>query len=193
MEVAGLRQVRCPRCRSNEIDDIDEMRSFMPHGKPVHVTLRRSRCRSCASVFTRASQHDENLRRLAARKAEYGNVLMGEEILALRKRYGLTQVAASRLFGKGLIAFSRYENESSYPDASTNKLIRLAISDPLTLRKLADQEGMEIPLWKERRDDDMRRWSASMPTSAKRITVDVDGLDGDFDPLEVKFELEDAA
>ena len=33
------------------------------------------------------AQHDENLRRLAARKAQYGDTLLGEEIVGLRKRY----------------------------------------------------------------------------------------------------------
>ena len=164
MEVAGLRQAQCPRCRSSEIEEIAEQRSFMPRGKPVHVSLLRTRCTKCESVFTRASQHDENLRRLAARKAGYGNVLMGEELLAFRKRYGLTQRAASKLFGRGLIAFSRYENESSYPDMPTNKLIRMAILKPDVLRELADEEGVEIPLWRERWEDTHGLRSVRVPT-----------------------------
>lgn len=163
-----MRQARCPRCRSNEIEEIVEQRSFIPRGKPVLVNLVRTRCSKCESVFTRASQHDENLRRLAARKAEYGKVLMGEEILAFRKRYGLTQRAASKLFGRGLIAFSRYETESSYPDASTNKLIRMAILKPDVLRELADEEGVEIPLWKERWEDTHGLRSVRLPTPQTR-------------------------
>ena len=107
-----------------------------------------------------------NLARLAARKAEYGNVLMGEEILGFRKRYGLTQKAASRMFGKGLIAFSRYESESSYPDATTTKLLRLAIDDMQVAKRLADIEGVVIPLWAERVEDEERLSITHPPNSA---------------------------
>jgi transcriptional regulator with XRE-family HTH domain len=81
---------------------------------------------------------------------------MGEEYVALRKRYGLTQRQASKIFGKGLIAFSRYENEDSYPDTSTRLLIELAIAQPDILKTLADKAGVEISLWKEREEDRMQ-------------------------------------
>ena len=108
---------------------------------------------SCGVEVTRAAQHDENLRRKAARKAHYGGLLMGEEIVALRKRYGLTQQAASRIFGKGKIAFSRYENEVTTPDVSTSLMLTMAIEKPDSLKWLADKAGVEIPLWLERCED----------------------------------------
>ena len=77
---------------------------------------------------------EENLRRRAARKEHYGLFLLGEDIFAFRRKYGLTQQAASRLFGKGIIAFSRYETEKSYPDESTTKLIRAAMRRPELLK-----------------------------------------------------------
>ena len=81
---------------------------------------------------------------------------MGEEILSLRRRFGLTQQMASRIFGKGKIAFSRYESETTYPDESTTRLLAMAIAKPETLKWLADQEGIEIPLWGERCEDEQR-------------------------------------
>lgn len=117
------------------------------------MELLGSRCDACGVETTRAPQHDENLRRLAARKAQYGNTLLGEEIVGLRKRYGLTQVAAARVFGKGKIAFSRYENEATYPDASTTLLLTMAIQMPDSLKWLADKAGVEIPLWPERSEE----------------------------------------
>jgi putative zinc finger/helix-turn-helix YgiT family protein len=110
-------------------------------------------CDQCGTETTSASQHSENLRRLKARKEHYGALLMGEEIAALRKRYGLTQQAASRIFGKGKIAFSRYENEVTYPDDSTTRLLAMAIAKPDALKWLADQAGEELPLWAERCED----------------------------------------
>lgn len=156
----------CLNCRSTQVVEVVRPRVFKPRGAEVRVDLLRSRCEQCGCETTRASQHAMNLARLAARKAEYGNVLMGEQILGFRKRYGLTQKAASRMFGKGLIAFSRYENETSYPDATTTKLLRLAIDDMQVAKRLADIEGVVIPLWAERVEDEQRLSMNRSPNSA---------------------------
>lgn len=137
----------CPVCRKGHLHASIRTQVFHPHGKDVAVELLSSRCGACGNETTRASQHDENLRRLAARKSEYDGLLMGEEILALRSRYGLTQQAASKIFGKGKNAFSRYENEVGYPDERTTLLLRMAIDKPDSLKWLADQAGVPLPLW----------------------------------------------
>lgn len=146
----------CLACRKGRLHTIERTKVFHPRDVKVSVALLASRCDACGAETVRASQHDENLRRLAARKQHYGNLLLGEEIVALRKRYGLTQQAASKIFGKGLIAFSRYENETSYPDDSTALLLTLAIEKPETLKWLADKAGVELPLWRERCEDEQR-------------------------------------
>ena len=143
----------CPACKAGRLQAITRPKNFRPNGKPVTVELQASRCDACGVESTRAAQHDENLCRLAARKEHYGDLLMGEEIVALRKRYGLTQQAASRIFGKGKIAFSRYENEVTYPDVSTTLMLTMAIEKPDSLKWLADKVGVEIPLWPERCED----------------------------------------
>lgn len=146
----------CPACRKGHLHTITRTEVFRPRGAEVVVELLASKCDACGVQTTRASQHEENLQRLAARKAHYGNVLLGEEILSLRRRFGLTQQMASRIFGKGKIAFSRYESETTYPDESTTRLLAMAIAKPETLKWLADQEGIEIPLWGERCEDEQR-------------------------------------
>lgn len=146
----------CPVCRNGQLRAVKRMREFYPHGNLLEVKLETSLCDSCGETTTKASQHRENLRLLAARKAQYGDVLMGEEILALRKRYGLTQQNASRIFGKGKIAFSRYETETSYPDETTTLLLTLAIEKPDVMKALADKAGVVLPLWDARCEDAQR-------------------------------------
>ena len=155
---------RCPVCRKGQLHAGVHTEVFHPHAKDVTVELLVSRCDNCGEETTRATQHDENLRRLAARKAQYDGLLLGEEIVALRKRYGLTQQAASAIFGKGKIAFSRYENEVTYPDESTTLMLRMAIEKPDVLKWLADQAGVSVPLWQERCED--RRLSIRKVPSA---------------------------
>lgn len=145
---------RCPACRNAELAPAEYVREFNPNKKSVAVTLLTSRCPLCGTVATSATQHAENLSRLKARKAEYNGLLLGEEILALRRRYGITQQAAAKIFGKGKIAFSRYENETSYPDLSTTSLLELAIQMPGVIRLLADKAGVELPLWAARCEDE---------------------------------------
>lgn len=145
---------RCPACREATLQSATRERRFHPHGRELVVELLVSRCPACGAEATSAAQHAENLKRLASRKADYGELLLGEEILALRRRYGITQQAASTLFGKGKIAFSRYENETSYPDASTTKLLALALEKPGVMRALADKAGIKLPLWEARSADE---------------------------------------
>lgn len=146
----------CPVCRKGQLVEEKRVRVFEPPGRRVEVTLLTSRCDACGETTTKAAQHRENLRALAERKAHYGKTLMGEEILALRKRYGLTQQHASAIFGKGKIAFSRYESETTYPDESTTLLLTLAIERPEVVKWLADKAGVELPLWPERCEDGQR-------------------------------------
>lgn len=146
----------CPVCRKGRLVAIQRVRVFAPNGKRVEVPLQTAVCGACGETTTKASQHKENLRALAARKVYYGNLLMGEEVRALRKRYGLTQQQASRIFGKGKIAFSRYESEASYPDESTTRLLAIALEKPDVMKWLADKAEVDLPLWTERCEDAQR-------------------------------------
>jgi putative zinc finger/helix-turn-helix YgiT family protein len=157
---------KCPVCRKGQLLPSTTQREFLPRGMKVSVELLTSVCNHCGKETVRAAQHEENLRRLADRKyrREYAGLLLGEEILALRHRYGLKQQDASKIFGKGKIAFSRYENEVTYPDDSTTRLLKLAIQMPEALKRLADDAGVAIPLWQERCED--RRLSIRKVPSA---------------------------
>lgn len=146
---------RCPACRKGDLKPATRMRSFHPNGERLEVTLLTSRCPICGAEAASATQHAENLKLLAARKARYGACMMGEEILALRRRYGITQQQAAKLFGKGKIAFSRYEHETSYPDSTMSKLLALAAEKPSVVRWLADKVGVELPLWQARCNEEL--------------------------------------
>ena len=146
----------CPSCRTGHLQVGQRERAFHPHGQTLVIPLLTSVCEHCGAEVTSPTQYDENLRRLAARKDQYGSRLIGEEIIALRLRFGLTQQVASRIFGKSNSTFSRYESETTYPDKSTTHLISMAIAKPETLKWLADQADIEIPLWGDRSEDEQR-------------------------------------
>ncbi|MGB9109840.1 MAG: type II TA system antitoxin MqsA family protein [Telluria sp.] len=149
-------KITCRVCKSGTLHESVSYQEFFPNKKKVTVELLESKCDTCGSVRVLSAQHEENLRRLAARKSEYDGQLMGEEYIAFRKRYGLTQQQASKILGKGIIAFSRYENEEFYPDTSSRLLFEVAMARPEVLKMLADKAGVTIPLWKERCEDEQR-------------------------------------
>lgn len=140
--------ITCRKCRLGKLQPFEKEEYFHPPKLPaVKVLLAAARCEHCGAESTLVSQQSENIERLRARKAGYGGHLLGEEIFEFRRKYGLSQQDASKLFGLGKIAFSRYENEKSFPEDSTRKLIQIAMQYPDVLKTLADHEGVEIPLW----------------------------------------------
>lgn len=163
---------RCPCCGQGTLEPATRVREFLPQGRKVVVELLTSRCAKCGNESTSAAQHSENLQRLAARKAQYGGQLLGEEILALRRRYAMTQLQAAKLFGKGKIAFSRYENEVTYPDESTTRLLQLAIEKPDVVGWLAERSGVELPLWQSRCEQE-RKAKVRLLTQVRKVDAQV--------------------
>jgi putative zinc finger/helix-turn-helix YgiT family protein len=155
----------CPACRKGNLHESTRSCSFRPNKEEVIVELLTCKCDQCGETTTLSSQHSQNLARLAARKSQYAGVLMGEEYLTLRKRYGLTQQAAAKILGKGVATFSRYEAEESYPDNLTCLLIELAINRPEVLKGLADKAGVALPLWKERCEDSGANFTGNSGTA----------------------------
>jgi putative zinc finger/helix-turn-helix YgiT family protein len=133
-----------------------EERFNTPSGEVVIATLA-ARCDRCDFEAVLPSQMKENIERRRARAIHYQGHLLGEDYLAFRKKYGLSQQDASRIIGKGKIAFSRYENEATFPDESTSKLIRLAMKHMHILKELAEESGVRVPLLAERVEEEKRR------------------------------------
>ena len=132
---------------STDVEEVTYARTFTPRKQVVEVSLLTTRCTSCGAEFTTGRQHDENLRRLADRRKHpaYKGLLLGEDIVGFRLRYGLTQRQAAKIFRAGKIAFSRYENEASYPDDRMASLLELAIALPAALKHLADSADGGVP------------------------------------------------
>lgn len=142
--------VLCKFCHQGHLFPIVEVRKFKPNGEVVTVDLLRSECDHCDCVTTLSSQHTENLKRLAARKADYGNQLLGEEFFAFRRYYGLTLDHCAELFGITKRAYASYEAEKSRPRGPARVLIQLAIDKPFIVKELGILAGVEIPMWESR-------------------------------------------
>lgn len=82
---------------------------------------------------------------LAFRKSVDG-LLTSTDILALRKRYGLTQTQAAQLFGGGPVAFSKYENDDVAHSEAMDSLLRLVRRSEVAYWELVAEKGMTAAL-----------------------------------------------
>ncbi|GFO56550.1 DNA-binding protein [Geomonas sp. Red276] len=95
-------------------------------------------CPSCHDGWFDEADHirfaaagDELVRRARERESK--------ELRRIRKKLGLTQKDAARIFGGGVNAFSRYERGEIEPSTSTMKLLRLLDRHPELLVEVAKE------------------------------------------------------
>lgn len=159
----------CPSCGEARLVPKVERKTFSPPAGEVVVDLMTNHCENCGARVTTRLQRAQNLVALAARKSAYGEWLTGEDVLALRKKYGITQQQASEIFGKGKIAFSRYENEASYPDLAMTRLMRLALDNAGVMKQLAAVAHIELPLLEKRLSEELLRTVLQFIATGKQI------------------------
>lgn len=141
----------CRSCKTGQLRPSQRSKTFSPPGVgPVTVQLLQSICGHCSQHANLVSQHDENLRRLAARKESYGPHFLGEELFSFRRQYGLRQGAVEAIFGLDYGQWDLFENEAAYPAEGARKLIELAMNEPLVLQHLASSTKQRIPLFSQR-------------------------------------------
>jgi putative zinc finger/helix-turn-helix YgiT family protein len=134
----------CKKCLVGSLDEKEDTVVYTVGKNSVPVKKRSLVCNNCGAIFKTVEQELENRKAMLDRKLAYGKTLLGEEIVLFRRKYGLTQRLAAKLIGKGIIAFSRYERETSYPDKTTNKLIRLAMDIEEVAKWLATDEELQV-------------------------------------------------
>lgn len=98
-------------------------------------------CDTCGVDMTLPQQTRDNKRRMVAFKKEVDGMLTGAEVRALRERLGLTQAEAAKVFGGGVVAFSKYENDDVTQSEAMDKLMRLADRFPDVYQALRAEKG----------------------------------------------------
>jgi putative zinc finger/helix-turn-helix YgiT family protein len=131
----------CPFCEGVRLTEQDEIAEFNDRKNGVRLQYYKSltSCLDCGERFEIPSQRAENSKRIAEARSVARGAPTAAEILALRKKWGLTIADAGALFGGGEIAFAKYEKGEIVPVQSMSKLLRLAIAgviDQESLREL---------------------------------------------------------
>lgn len=134
----------CPACGEGKLSSQVKTRNVTYSGFRQDVTFHFSTCDICGCDLVNKDESLLNNRAMAAFRKTVNNFLTGSEIRSFRELFGLTQVQAAQLFGGGVVAFSRYENDDITQSAAMDSLIRLCVNHPVNLEYLAEIKG--IPL-----------------------------------------------
>jgi len=130
---------RCLNCESRKGMTRFEDRSFTVKHAGMTATVKGLagwRCGACGEVEFDA----DSARRYAAAGDELvrrSRERQSKEIRRIRRKLGLSQVAAARLTGGGHNAFSRYERGEAAPLPAVVNLFRLLDKHPELLKDLA--------------------------------------------------------
>ena len=136
----------CSICGEGHVTNhVDQLESEY-RGKTALVPMHYKTCNVCGSDFAGGDESRLNKRAILAFRKSVDGLLTGAEICALRERYEINQKQASRLFGGGPVAFSKYENDDVAHSESMDKLLRLVLKSEQAFWSLVEQEGMTAEL-----------------------------------------------
>jgi len=112
--------------------------------KSVRRELRADYCEcdTCGVEMTLPQQSRDNKRRMVAFKKEVDGLLTGAEVKALRERLDLKQSDAAKVFGGGVVAFSKYESDDVTQSEAMDKLMRVADRFPNVYQELRVEAGL---------------------------------------------------
>ncbi len=123
---------------------------FDVKGVKVKATINVIKCRQCDSEVYDKNNEIKNDIIVFDEYKKTQNLLTSKEIINIRKKYGLSQSALSRILGFGIKTITRYEN-GSIQDSTHDNLLRLIKNEPnffllwkLNMDKLKENENIKI-------------------------------------------------
>ena len=133
-EVKRMVLVECPVCgKKHEVEELTDMAETIIKGDLVKYSESFFRCANAKdgeNEFEYGAMVNRNL--LNARNAyrQIHGLLTSDEIIGIRKAYGLSQVELAKLLGWGEATVARYESKAIQDDAY-DAMLRLVKDDPM--------------------------------------------------------------
>jgi len=93
-------------------------------------------CTKCGEGILEGAELEKGFAAAAELRAEVDGVLKPAEVIAIRKKLGLTPAVAARALGGGVKAFYKYESGTTPPSVPMSNLLRLLDHDPARLAEL---------------------------------------------------------
>jgi putative zinc finger/helix-turn-helix YgiT family protein len=122
------------------------MRSFRaPTGEEVPYHAEYSRCGRCGEEFFTYQQSRAATRNLAGVERQRAGRLTPNEIIAIRKNYGVKQEQMERIVGVGKKTWGRWENGLVCQSRAADQLLREIRDSPSLFKRFAEQAGVTLP------------------------------------------------
>lgn len=107
--------------------------------RPVTFMDEFYRCGQCEEEFLELGKMDESLQRATAVIRAEDGLLAPEEIVELRRKYGLTQAGLERLIGAGEKTVVRWERGTVSQSRTADTLLRVLRDFPDVVAHLAQR------------------------------------------------------
>lgn len=133
---------KCANCGADNLQRLIEADTLQYKGQPIVVDVEYSLCPQCGAEAIFPDQIKRNDCRVRDAWRKVDGLLTGTEIAGLRKKLGLTQQEAAKMFGGGVNAFSKYERGEVIQSEGMDKLMRLALEMPDVSRWLRERAGL---------------------------------------------------
>jgi HTH-type transcriptional regulator/antitoxin MqsA len=119
----------CPICGEGSLTPFISSHAVTYKGVEKSIKTHFTKCNVCETEQAGSRELMLNKRAMNEFKKEVEGLLSGSEIKAIRDKLGLTQDQASRVFGGGPKAFSKYETNDIIQSEAMDKLMRVAIAE----------------------------------------------------------------
>ena len=138
-----MKTQNCPICEMGQLTNHSELVAVEHLGQQGNIESQYAVCDCCGSEQAGTAEARFNKRAMIAFKKQVQGLLTGTELQVLRKRWGLKQSEAAKVFGGGPVAFSKYEADDVMQSDAMDKLLRLAAKVPAALDKLIADAGLD--------------------------------------------------
>jgi HTH-type transcriptional regulator/antitoxin MqsA len=120
---------------------VEEPHTMKMGDRPVTFLDQFYRCGRCGEEFLHGGMVDDSFRRATAVIRAEDGLLAPDEIVDLRKKYGLTQAQLERLIGAGAKTVVRWERGTVAQNKTADTLLRVLRDHPEVVADLAKQNG----------------------------------------------------
>ncbi len=135
----------CDLCEEGTLEQKQGVNTVTYKSVTRELSTDYCECDTCGVEMTLPQQTRDNKRRMVAFKKEVDGLLTGAEVKALRQRLSLKQSEAAKVFGGGVVAFSKYESDDVTQSEAMDKLMRLADRFPEVYQVLRAEAGFTVP------------------------------------------------
>lgn len=133
-----MKKAFCPEC--NKWVEYDVRNNLIKEykGKEVNVTENIAYCSICGTDLFVEEIEEENLKRLYDKYRKVAGIISPEDIIALRKKYGLSQRELGSILGWGKMTVNRYER-GALPSKSHSDLIKLMFENEEVFKEKVEE------------------------------------------------------